>query len=101
MVAASPSNIKRLGAPKTSQDTVSDICLSVRHASGALIPWRFEEKRRMVEVHVDGPLGVTEPAIAIAAAVGSVGPVQLPQPYLVPDIEAGRLVPVLRDAADH
>jgi len=95
VVVASPDYVSRRGAPKTPPDLTSHVCISVRHASGALAPWRFGKGRRMVEVQVDGPLVVTEPAIAVAAAIGGVGLVQLPLPYLAPDIQAGRLVTVL------
>jgi DNA-binding transcriptional LysR family regulator len=39
----------------------------------------------------------TEPGIAIASAIHGAGLVQLPLPYLAPDIAAGRLVAVLAD----
>jgi DNA-binding transcriptional LysR family regulator len=94
-VAASPAYLERHGSPKTPQDLTAHVCISVRLPSGALVPWRFGKQRRIVEVQVDGPLAVTEAALAVAAAVGGLGLVQLPLPYLAPEIETGRLVTVL------
>jgi DNA-binding transcriptional LysR family regulator len=50
-----------------------------------------------LEVQVDGPLTATEFGIGVAAAIQGVGLVQLPLPYLAPELAAGRLVTVLAD----
>src|SRR4029077_10566859 len=52
--------------------------------------------RRVVEVHVEGPLisnGTS--AIPITAAIEGAGLIQLPLPYVAGDLAAGRLVTVL------
>ena len=43
------------------------------------------------------PLTATEPGIGVAAAIHGAGLVQLPLPYLAPELAAGRLVTVLGD----
>jgi DNA-binding transcriptional LysR family regulator len=48
-------------------------------------------------VHVDGPLIVSEPGIAITAAVDGAGLIQLPLAYVAQELVAGRLVTVLAD----
>ncbi len=96
-VAASPAYLARHGTPKTPRELTQHACICVRHANGAAVPWRFRKQRRMLEIQVDGPLTASEPGIAIAAAVQDVGLVQLPLPYLVPELAAGRLVKVLPD----
>jgi DNA-binding transcriptional LysR family regulator len=94
-VAASPTYLAQHGTPKTPQELTQHACIRVRYASGALVPWRFGKQRRMLEVQVDGPLTATEAGIAVAAAIHGVGLVQLPLPYLAPELAAGRLVAVL------
>ena len=96
-VAASAAYLKRHGTPKTPQELTRHACIRVRHASGALVPWRFGKQRRMLEVEVDGPLTSSEPGIAVTSAIHDAGLVQLPLPYLAPELAAGRLVAVLTD----
>lgn len=96
-VAASPAYLERHGTPATPQDLTRHACIRLRHANGALVPWRFGSRRRMLEVQVDGRLTVSEPGIGLAAANQGVGLVQLPLPYLAPEFAAGRLIEVLAD----
>ena len=96
-VAASPAYLERRGTPKRPRELVKHACLNARLPSGALVAWRFAKQRRMFEVEVDGPLTSNEPGIAIAAAIEGAGLVQLPLPYLAPELAAGRLVTVLAD----
>jgi len=48
-------------------------------------------------VHVEGPLIASEPGIAITAATDGAGLMQLPVPYIAPELTAGRLVTILTD----
>jgi DNA-binding transcriptional LysR family regulator len=98
-VAASAAYLERRGAPKTPQELTKHACIRVQLPSGALVPWRFGKQRRMLEVEVDGPLTSNEPGIAITSAIHGAGLVQLPLPYLAPELAAGRLVTVLADWA--
>ena len=49
----------------------------------------------MVEVHVEGPLIATEPAIVIRAAVEAAGLVQIPSAYVAAELATGSLVSIL------
>jgi DNA-binding transcriptional LysR family regulator len=95
VVAASPSYLARHGTPGTPEELIKHSCIRFRHENGALISWRFGKKGRMFDIEVDGPLLATEPGIGITAAIQSAGLVQLPFPYLAPELAAGRLVSVL------
>lgn len=96
VVAASPAYLKRRGTPKTPRDLAGHDCIRHRLPSGAFFPWWFAIKRRRLEVHVEGPLIVSEsPILAIRSAIDGVGLIQLPRAYIAPDIAAGRLVTVL------
>jgi DNA-binding transcriptional LysR family regulator len=59
------------------------------------VPWRFGKKRRSFQVQVDGPLIASEPGIGITAAIDGAGLMQLPVPYVAPELAAGRLVTIL------
>jgi len=95
VVAASPSYIERHGTPTTPNELIKHSCIRFRLPTGALVQWRFGKKDRMFDVQIDGPLIATEPAIGVSAAVHGAGLVQLPLPYLAPELAAGRLVNVL------
>jgi DNA-binding transcriptional LysR family regulator len=97
VVTASPRYIEQHGAPKTPQELTKHACLRFRFPSGALVPWRFGGKGRMFEVEVAAPLTANEPGIAITAAIDGAGLIQLPLPYVAPELAAGRLVTVLAE----
>lgn len=98
-VAASPAYLRRRGLPENPRQLTNHACIRFRSGSGALVPWRFVRNRRTVEVQVDGPLIANEPGIGIHAASDGAGLVQLPLVYLKPEIDAGRLVPLLKSWA--
>jgi DNA-binding transcriptional LysR family regulator len=54
---------------------------------------------RVGAVQVDGRLTANELPIAIAAAIGGLGLIQLPLAYVAPELAAGRLITVLADWA--
>jgi len=97
VVAASPSYLERHGTPAAPDELIKHSCIRFRLPTGALVLWRFGKKGRMFDVQVDGPLIATEPAIGISAAVHGAGLVQLPLPYLAPELAAGRLISVFAD----
>lgn len=96
VVVAAPAYLKRRGEPKSPQELGAHDCIRVRLPSGAFFPWRLRINRRVVEVHVEGPLisnGTS--AIPITAAIEGAGLIQLPLPYVAGELAAGRLVTVL------
>jgi DNA-binding transcriptional LysR family regulator len=97
VTAVSPAYLKLHGAPETPQELTKHSCIRFRLPSGALVPWRLGRKRRTFEVEVKGSLTSNEPGIAIRAAVDGAGLIQLPLPYLAPELAAGRLVRVFAD----
>jgi DNA-binding transcriptional LysR family regulator len=50
-----------------------------------------------MEVAVEGRLTVNDPELAVSAAVDGIGMLYTVSGYVAPEIEAGRLVPVLED----
>jgi DNA-binding transcriptional LysR family regulator len=99
VVVAAPAYLAAHSPPETPQELAAHNCICFRLPSGAVFPWRFRMKRRVVEVHVDGRVTVNERAIAVKAAIEGVGLIQLPLPYVTSDLAAGNLVPVLGEWA--
>src|ERR1700730_5242433 len=69
VVAGSPAYFEQRGKPKTPDDLVGHDCVRIRFSSGTYVPWRFRVKRRDLEVHVEGRLGVNSVAVGRQAAI--------------------------------
>jgi DNA-binding transcriptional LysR family regulator len=95
VVVAAPAYLKRRGEPKTPQELAAHDCIRLRLPSGAFFPWHFRVNRRVLEVHVEGPLIVNGSTIPLRATLDGVGLVQLPLAYVAGELAAGRLVTVL------
>ena len=95
VVVAARAYLERRGEPKTPQELARHDCIRLRLPSGAFFPWHFRINRRVVEVHVEGPLIVNGSTIPLQTALDGVGLVQLPLAYVGAELAAGRLVTVL------
>ena len=99
VVAGSPAYFEQRGKPKTPDDLVAHDCVRIRFSSGTYVPWRFRVKRRDLEVHVEGRLGVNSVAVARQAAIEGLALVQTPPIFIAADLAARRLVTVLDEWA--
>ena len=99
VVAGSPAYFEQRGKPKTPDDLVGHDCVRIRFPSGTYVPWRFRVKRRDLEVHVEGRLGVNSVAVARQAAIEGLALVQTPPIFIAGDLAARRLVTVLDEWA--
>jgi DNA-binding transcriptional LysR family regulator len=97
IAAASPAYLRQHGTPRTPTELSGHSCLRFRMPTGAIVPWRFGRKGRMVEVEVNGPLVANEAGIGVAAAVHGAGLVQLPAVFLASELKVSSLVPVMAD----
>jgi DNA-binding transcriptional LysR family regulator len=97
VIAASPEYLTRSGTPQTPQDLLNHACIRYRFASGEFLPWKFDIGGKTIELAVEGPLVVNDPALAVAAASGGVGIMYGPLERLRHPIARGELVPVLED----
>lgn len=84
VVAGSPGYFEQRGKPKTPDDLVGHRCVRIRFSSGTNVPWRFRVKRRDLEVHVEGRLGVNSVAVARQAAIEGLALVQTPPIFIAP-----------------
>jgi DNA-binding transcriptional LysR family regulator len=97
VVVAAPDYLARHPRPTTPRDLETHDCIRFRFPSGVIAPWQFEKKGKQVEVAVEGRLTVNDPELAIRAALDGVGILYTGLGYVEPQIEAGRLVPLLED----
>jgi DNA-binding transcriptional LysR family regulator len=97
VVVAAPEYLARHKRPTTPRDLGAHNCIRFRFPSGVIVPWQFEKKGRQVEVAVEGRLTVNDPELAVRAALDGVGLLYTALGYAAPEINAGRLVPLLED----
>lgn len=97
VLAASPAYLERAGRPERPEDLLAHACIRLRFASGAMTPWEFEQDGRTFRVEPKGRFVVSAPAAdaAVRAAVAGLGIVCLFEEWVRPDLEAGRLAPVM------
>jgi len=96
-ICASPELIERHGKPQRPQDLANLPCI-VDTNGRWLSNWPFVgENGETITVAVEGRLEVNSPIATRAAALSGLGYAILPDFIAAPDIEAGRLVPVLDD----
>lgn len=96
-LCASPELIAKHGKPQRPADLAKVPCIIDTNGRW-LSNWPFVgETGDTVTVSVSGPIEVNSPLAARAAAVAGLGFAILPDFIAAPDIDAGRLVPVLDD----
>jgi DNA-binding transcriptional LysR family regulator len=93
---ASPAYFAARPPPQAPDDLARHNCINLRFPThGGLYAWEFEKDERALNVRVGGQLIVNDIALARQAALDGLGIAYLPQDYVEPDIEAGRLARVL------
>ena len=97
VVVAAPDYLARQTRPATPRDLAAHDCIRFRFPSGMILPWQFAKDGRQVEVAVGGRLTVNDPELAVKAAIDGIGVLYTALGYAAPEIEAGRLAPVLED----
>jgi DNA-binding transcriptional LysR family regulator len=98
MIVAAPSYVERFGAPRTPRELRHHRCINFRWPTDmSVYRWQFERGHEKLEVAVEGPLFVTEPAIAARAATDGLGIAYLFDYYARPLLQAGDLVRLLEE----
>jgi DNA-binding transcriptional LysR family regulator len=95
-VVASPTYFEANGEPRVPSDLLRHACLRIRLPNGALHRWQFQKDGEF-QIDVDGPMKLDEASMARIAVLEHVGIGYLMESDVGEDIEAGRLVRVLRD----
>jgi len=97
-LAASPAYLARRGMPVHPRELLQHDCVRMRFSSGALTAWTFEKEGETITLDPPARLvvGVDGAAAAIALACAGHGLVCTFKNWLDPDLDDGRLVPVLQ-----
>lgn len=93
VLAASPAYLAAHGTPQRPDDLRGHACLQYEYARTA--GWRLQDGGREVVVPVSGPLVANNGDLLRDAAVAGLGITLAPDFILAPELDAGRLVPIL------
>ncbi|MGC4250925.1 MAG: LysR family transcriptional regulator [Sphingobium sp.] len=97
-VIGAPAYFEKHPRPSRPQDLTDHGCINLRLSTdGALLPWTFRKNGREHRVKVDGQLVFTTLPPIMQAAVSGLGLAYLPEEFVRPHLEEGRLVEVLTD----
>ncbi|MGV1838340.1 LysR family transcriptional regulator [Rhizobium rhizogenes] len=102
IVVGSPDYLQRNPAPSTPQDLTRHRCINLRLPTrGGLYAWEFEKDGEEMRVRVDGQMTCNGINQIRSMAVDGFGLGFIPDGLAMPEVEAGRLVPVLGDWCPH
>jgi DNA-binding transcriptional LysR family regulator len=96
-VVGSPAYIEKHGRPRVPPDLLHHPCIRVRLPNGALYRWQFEKRGRTAQIDVSGPITLDEASLARTAVLEGIGLGFFMEQNVLADIEAGRLIRVLKD----
>jgi DNA-binding transcriptional LysR family regulator len=96
LVVGAPDYLDRHGRPQTPADLKAHSCIRQRlSGSGIVMPYRFNDSGRMIELAVSGRVIVTDYAASLAMAVRGLGLTQIADVLVEDEIADGRLEVVL------
>jgi DNA-binding transcriptional LysR family regulator len=98
IAAAAPAYLANHGRPVVPSDLQAHNCIRLRFPDGAFFPWTFIVDDKAVEFEVEGSVIVSEPELALNAALEGLGIVYTLDEYVAPMIGDGRLVRVLEES---
>ncbi len=96
-VVASPEFLRTHGIPLVPTDLYRFRCIRARLPNNALFRWKFEKDGEAVQIDVQGSMTLDESSLVSIAARNGVGLGYVMEADVRADIEAGRLVRVLKD----
>jgi DNA-binding transcriptional LysR family regulator len=96
-VVGSPEYFEKHGKPMVPPDLLNHRCIRVRLPDGSLFRWRFEKDGEPLQIDVRGPIALDETSLTRTAVIESAGVGYLFEQDILSDIEAGRVVRVLKD----
>ncbi|MGF1641544.1 MAG: LysR family transcriptional regulator [Rhodospirillales bacterium] len=97
VICAAPAYIDRHGRPRTPADLARHNCLAWIGNQGGLNDWPFEGPAGAYAVTVFGNAEVNNGEALYQMALAGLGVARIAEFRVAPDIEAGRLVPLLED----
>jgi DNA-binding transcriptional LysR family regulator len=95
-VVAAPGYFEGRETPTHPRDLVGHMCINFRLPSaGGMYAWEFEEDGRPFKVRVDGQVAFNNTFNSVEATLSGFGMAYVPEDFVTPHLEAGRLVRVL------
>jgi DNA-binding transcriptional LysR family regulator len=97
VVIGSPDYFKTYGTPSTPTDLLQHRCIRIRLPNGALFRWRFEKDGEPLLIDVKGPMTLDEASLSRGTVLEGVALGYVMERDVREDIEAGRLISVLKE----
>lgn len=97
LIVGSPAYLKRFGRPETVDDLEHHRCLGFNFRRAAPV-WPLQDRGRIVDRIIRGPLLANNGETVRRAAIGGAGLARLAEYHVREDLSAGRLVEVLTDS---
>jgi DNA-binding transcriptional LysR family regulator len=97
VVIGSPDYFKSYGTPSTPTDLLQHRCIRIRLPNGALFRWRFEKDGEPLLIDVNGPMTLDEASLSRRTVLEGVALGYVMERDVREDIEAGRLISVLKE----
>ncbi|WOS64432.1 LysR family transcriptional regulator [Sinorhizobium fredii] len=97
VTAAAPAYLARHGVPQHPRDILEHATIRHRFQNGIALPWEFGEGEAAITVAPPATVLANSIDLEISAAVDGLGIIRTFEEFLVPEIKAGRLVPVLEE----
>ncbi|CAH2402744.1 LysR family transcriptional regulator [Mesorhizobium ventifaucium] len=97
VVIGSPDYFKSYGMPSTPTDLLQHRCIRIRLPNGALFRWRFEKDGEPLLIDVNGPMTLDEASLSRGTVLEGVALGYVMERDVREDIEAGRLISVLKE----
>lgn len=95
--AAAPAYLARRGVPQHPRDILDHATIRHRFQNGIALPWEFGEGETTITVAPPATVLANTIDLEISAAVAGLGIIRTFEEFLVPEIKAGRLVPILEE----
>lgn len=97
-ITGSPDYLVGREPPTSPRDLTDHRCINLRLSTqGGLYAWEFEKEGQTTQVRVTGQVTFNNAMFMLDAALQGLGLCCMPLDLVQPHIDAGRLVPVLRD----
>jgi DNA-binding transcriptional LysR family regulator len=97
IVVGSPAYFAERRRPKKPAELAEHRCIRRRTGSGTIYRWEFEKRGEVLAVDVPGQLTLDEEELMLKAALAGHGLAYLSDVTTAEAIEAGLLIPVLKD----
>ena len=99
LTVATPAYLDTHGRPRAPADLKHHLCIRQRLSGGAILPWRYVDNGRAIDVNVTGRVIVNDYRAALAMAKQGMGLAQIADELVVDELAADELESVLEPMA--